>query len=103
VPFPSGDEDLFGNPTWQYKEIPVNPELLKKIAEQTGGEFYQATDREELRGGLQKVLDTMERSKLLEGGAAANYDERYFPFLLWAFVLVSLEVILRSTVLRVSP
>jgi len=102
VPFPAGT-DVFGNTAWREMEIPVNPALLKDISKTTGGEFYQATDRESLRQGLQKVLDTLERSKLMEGGAAAHYRERYHPFLLWAFAFAGAELLLRNSWLRVSP
>ena len=102
VPFPAGT-DLFGNTAWREMEIPVNPALLKDISKVTGGEFYQATDRESLRQGLRKVLDALERSKLMEGGAAAHYQERYHPFLLWAFALAGAELVLRSSWLRVAP
>lgn len=102
VPFPAGT-DLFGNPTWRDVEIPINPALLQEIARMTGGEYYRATDRDSLKQGLMKVLDSLEKSKLLEGGAAATYRELFHPLLLWAFALLALELLLKSTVLRVSP
>jgi Ca-activated chloride channel homolog len=102
VPFPQGT-DLFGNTVWRETEIPINPELLQDIADSTGGEYYRATDPEGLKLGLQKVLDSLERSKLMEGGASANYRENYHPYLLLAFGLAALELLLRSTYLRVSP
>jgi Ca-activated chloride channel family protein len=102
VPFPAG-RDLFGNTSWREVEIPINPELLKEMAATTGGEYFRATDRESLKQGLQKVLDSLERSKLLEGGASATYLEVYHPALLWAFVLLLLEMALKHSVLRVFP
>ena len=102
VPFPAG-QDLFGNTAWRELDIPVNPALLQEISKMTGGEFYRATDREELKGGLQKVLDAMERSKILEGGVMTNYRERFQQLLLWAFGLAWLELFLRSTWLRIFP
>lgn len=102
VPFPSGT-DIYGNPRWRDVEIPINPELLKEIARLTGGEYYRATDKDSLKQGLMKVLDSLEKSKLLEGGAAATYRELFHPLLLWAFALLALELLLKSTVLRVSP
>ncbi|WP_224365312.1 vWA domain-containing protein [Hyalangium versicolor] len=102
VPFPQG-QDLFGNTVWRETEIPINPELLQDIASSTGGEYYRATDPEGLKQGLQKVLDSLERSKLMEGGASATYREDYHPFLLLAFGLAALELLLRSTFLRVFP
>jgi Ca-activated chloride channel family protein len=102
VPFPAG-QDLFGNVAWRETEIPINPELLKSIASQTGGEYYRAVDRESLRAGLQKVLDSFERSKLLEGGAVANYREEFHPYLLVAFLLFVTELLLSTTLLKVFP
>jgi Ca-activated chloride channel family protein len=102
VPFPGG-VDLFGNQVWQDVEIAINPQLLQDIADTTGGEYYRATDKESLKEGLQKVLDAMERSKLMEGGASANYREEFFPLLLAGFLLLLLERVLAWTVLRVFP
>lgn len=102
VPFPAGT-DLFGQPIWRDVEIPINPELLQKMSVLTGGEFYRATDRDQLKEDLQKVLDSLERSKLLEGGAMATYRERFHEFLLLAAALLVLEFLLKSTLLRVFP
>lgn len=102
VPFPQGT-DLFGNTVWRETEIPINPELMQDIADRTGGEYYRATDPEGLKQGLQKVLDALERSKLMEGGASATYKENFHPFLLVAFGLAALELLLRATFLRVFP
>lgn len=102
VPFPAG-VDLFGNTAWREVEIPINPKLLAEISKTTGGEAYRATDPAEFRAGLQKILDAMERSKLLEGGVFATYRETFHPFLLGAFFLVVLERLLRWTLFRVFP
>ncbi|MEW5743738.1 MAG: VWA domain-containing protein [Myxococcota bacterium] len=102
VPFPQG-QDIFGRTAWRDVEIPINPELLQQMAKETGGEFYRATDRESLKEGLQRVLDSLERSKLMEGGATATYRERFHALLWWAALVLVLEFVLRSTVLRVFP
>lgn len=102
VPFPAGT-DIFGQQAWREVEIPINPDLLQKIASMSGGEFYRATDRDTLKEGLQKVLDSLERSKLMEGGAMATYREQFHPFLVIAAALLVLEFFLKSTLLRVFP
>ncbi len=84
-------------------DIAVNPELLKAISAETGGTYYRATDRESLQTGLRSVLDKLDKSKLLEGGAMANMREEYPPFLFAAFLLAALELLLRFTLLRVFP
>lgn len=102
VPFPAG-QDIFGNTSWRDVEIPINPKLLQEMAQITGGEYYRATDRAELKENLQKVLDSLERSKIIEGGVITNYRELFHPYLLWAFTLLLLELLLKSTVLKVFP
>ena len=102
VPFPDGT-DLFGNPSYRDLEIAINPALLQQISKMTGGEYYRATDRDSLRAGLNGILDRLDKSKLLEGGASANYREEFPPFLLAAFLCAGLELLLRSTLLRVFP
>jgi Ca-activated chloride channel family protein len=73
------------------------------MSARTGGESYRATDRESLKRGLTRVLDSLERSKLLEGGATATWRERFHEPLLAAALLLALELLLASTVLRVFP
>lgn len=102
VPFPDGT-DLFGNPTYREMDIAINPELLKSISAETGGQYYRATDRETLQSGLRSVLDRLDKSKLLEGGAMANMREEFPPFLVAAFLLAALELVLRFSWLRVFP
>lgn len=102
VPFPQGT-DLFGQTVWREVEIPVNPQLLENIAQETGGKFYRATDRETFKSGLKRVLDSLTRSKLLEGGVIRNVTEHFQPWLWAAFLCWLLEVFLAATWLRVFP
>ena len=102
VPFPAG-QDIFGQTAWRDVEIPINPDLLTQMAAMTGGEFFRATDRDTLKEGLQKVLDSLERSKLMEGGAMATYREQFHEYLLLAALLLVIEFFLKSTFLRVFP
>ena len=37
--------DLFGQPVYERKHFPVNPELLSTMAKDTGGESFIATDK----------------------------------------------------------
>ena len=67
VPYPVG-VDFFGETVYERREFPVNPELLKQIAETTGGAYTDATDRETLEHGLQAVLDRMEKTRIFEVG-----------------------------------
>jgi Ca-activated chloride channel family protein len=102
VPFPSGP-DFFGKPTYREVEIPVNPDLLKSIAREARGSFYNAVDRQTLESGLNDILDQLEKTKLYQAGGYQNMTEVYQPFLVLACLALLLEVILSSTRLRSFP
>lgn len=102
VPFPTGP-DFFGNHTFRNVEIPVNPELLESIAEDTGGRFYTATDRASLEQGLNDILDQLEKTKLFHAGSFTNMTEVYEPYLLGAALLLLLEILFAATRLRSFP
>lgn len=102
VPTPVG-QDAFGNPVHAEVEIPVNPELLRQIAEETGGVSVSATDRASLEKGLQDILDRLERSRLVAAGTLSRREELFPSFLLPAFLLAALSLLLTSTRLRPFP
>lgn len=93
--------DIFGQPRYVHAKFPVNPELLKKIASDTGGESFVATDRADLEQSMHKILDSLEKSKIKgQNGTVLEL----FPVLMWpAILLLVLEVLLRVVVLRRFP
>jgi Ca-activated chloride channel homolog len=93
--------DLFGQPHYTRQRFPVNPELLKKIASQTGGEAFVATDKNGLEESMHAILDRLEKSRFQ---AAAATMEDLFPFVLVpAVVLVALEALARALLVRRFP
>lgn len=102
VPFPAGP-DFFGQPTYREVEIPTNPALLKSIARESGGSFYNAVDRQTLESGLNDILDQLEKTKLFQSGGYQNMTEFFQPFLVLACLVLLLEVILSATRLRSFP
>lgn len=93
--------DWMGNPRYERARFPVNPELLRKIAESTGGVAHVATDAEALRKSMHDVLDRLEKTTF-EAEAAAFED--LFPlFLLPGAILVALDALLRAWVFRRFP
>jgi Ca-activated chloride channel family protein len=93
--------DLFGQPTYQRAHFPVNPALLKKMATDTGGESFVATDRNGLEQSMHKILDHLEKTRF-EAQVATMED--LFPFLLVPGVLlVALEAIVRLALVRRFP
>lgn len=102
VPYPAG-RDLWGRVTYQKVAIPVNPDLLEEIAEFTGGKFYTATDRKSLEGSFRKILDELEKTKLMEGGTYVRYTEVFPLALLPAVLLIMFEFLLSATRMRRFP
>jgi Ca-activated chloride channel family protein len=93
--------DLFGQPVYQRRHFPVNPELLKKMASDTQGESFIATDKSGLEKSMHSILDHLEKTKF-ESQAATMED--LFPFLLVpAAVLVALEALVRLALVRRFP
>jgi Ca-activated chloride channel family protein len=93
--------DLFGQPHYTRQRFPVNPELLKKIASQTGGEAFVATDKSGLEESMHRILDHLEKSRFQ---AAAATMEDLFPFVLVpAVVLVAFEALARALLVRRFP
>jgi len=93
--------DLFGQPRYVRRHFPVNPELLKKMAGDTGGEAFVATDKQGLESSMHSILDSLEKTKFLAQAAAM---EDLFPLLLTpAVALLMLEALVRLALLRRFP
>jgi Ca-activated chloride channel family protein len=93
--------DIFGQPIYQRKRFPVNPELLRSMARDTGGEAFIATDKSGLEKSMHSILDHLEKTKF-ESQAASMED--LLPFLLVpAAVLVALEALVRLMLVRRFP
>jgi Ca-activated chloride channel family protein len=79
----------------------IDEELLRNIAEQTGGRYYRAKDKEALKY-IYEQIDKLEKSKV-EITAYKRYEERFLPFVLTACGLLFLEMLLRFTFFRKFP
>lgn len=102
VPYPAG-VDLLGNPVYEQRDFPVNPDLLREIAETTGGTFTVATDRASLETGLQAVLDRMEKTRMFEAAGTSRPAELFPRWLLPAFWLGVAGLALAATRFRSFP
>lgn len=84
----------------QYQQVPVtiNEPLLQHIADETGGKYYRATSNEKLQQ-IYDEIDKLERSKI-EINEFKRVKEEFFPFVLWAIVLLFIDFILRQTLFK---
>ncbi len=93
--------DIFGQPHFSRARFPVNPELLKKMASETGGDSFVATDRTGLELSMHKILDHLETTRF-EAQSATTED--LFGFLLVpAVALIALEALVRLFLVRRFP
>lgn len=79
----------------------LDEDLLRKIATQTNGAYFRATNRESLQNIYQQI-DRMEKSTI-EIVSRTKYEEQFMYFILAALFFLALDIILRYTYLRTFP
>jgi len=93
--------DIFGQPRLVHYPFPVNPKLLQELATKTGGEMYVATDARTLQASFHDVLDRLEKTSF--EASVARYEELFGFLLLPGVLLLALDALLRSLLLRRFP
>ena len=86
---------------YQNVEVQIDEELLTQIAQATDGKYFRATNNKKLESIFAEI-DKMEKTKI-EVTEFKRYTEEYLPWLLGAFLLFVLELMLRYTWLRTLP
>lgn len=81
--------------------VDLDEPTMRQIADVSGGAYFRATDNESLSAIYQKI-DQLEKTKLSTRNYHTTYEE-FFVFVLAAALLLLLEFVLRSTVLRTNP
>ena len=88
------------NGVFQYSRIQVeiDEELLKEIADATGGKYFRATNNKKLEE-IYDEIDKLEKTEI-EEFKYYNYEEKFRSLVLLALALLVLEFLLRHTLLR---
>ncbi len=93
VPFPV--KDMWGRTVYQRVAIDMDEELLRKMAELTGGLYFRATDTESLLQ-IYREIDRLEKVEIEQYGYK-EYKE-LFVYCVWmALCLIVLEIVLGNT------
>jgi Ca-activated chloride channel family protein len=79
----------------------LDEELLRRIASETGGEYFRARDKLSLQD-IYGQIDKMEKSKI-EIQSLRHYHDKFISLLLIALGLLFIELTLRFTILRKFP
>lgn len=88
------DDPIFGK-RQIYQQVDLDETTLREIADKTGGLYFRAKDT----AGLQEIyntIDTMEKTEV-KVESFAEYNELYLYFLLPAFAMLVIWIILRNT------
>lgn len=80
------------------RQVEIDEELLKNIAEVTGGKYFRATDNETLEE-IYDEINKLEKTDI-EEFKYYRYEEKFRPWVLLAGALLLLEWVLRNTVFR---
>ena len=86
---------------YQNVEVQIDEDLLNQIAQSTDGKYFRATNNKKL-AAIFSEIDMMEKTKI-EVTEFKSYTEEYLPWLIVAFVLYVLEMLLRYTWLKSIP
>lgn len=87
----------------QYQNVPVeiDESLLQKIADQTGGKYFRATDNQKLKTIYQEI-DLLEKTKI-EVTQFRKHKEEFYTAAMFSGLFLLLEVLLSQTVLKKIP
>ena len=88
------------NGQFQYGRVKVeiDEELLKEIAEVTGGKYFRATNNKKL-AEIYSEINKLEKTEI-EEFKFYNYEEKFRWFVWIAGILLLLELLLRITIFR---
>lgn len=99
VPYPF--KDIYGRKVYQNIPIEIDEDMLKTIADKTGGKYYLASDTETLRK-VYDDIDKLEKSNIEHFGYM-EYNELFHIFLIPALIILGLEILLTNTLLLKIP
>lgn len=88
----------FGGIKYQQVEVNINEDLLRQIADQTGGKYFRAESKEKLQQ-IYDEIDKMERSKI-EVNEFKRLHEEFYPLVKWGIFLLILSFILKNTIFK---
>lgn len=99
APYPA--VDMSGQKRIVMAPVEIDEEMLTKIAKLTGGQYFRATNTQELQK-IYETIDALEKTKI-EDYKMTTKQEEFPPFILWALILLVLEMILKQTLFKRFP
>ncbi len=99
APYPV--QDMWGNVRYVPMPVEIDEEVLRSIASLTGGEYFRATDENAL-SEIYDRIDSMETTRM-ETDSYTTVTELAGRFMLWAFLLLTVEFLVRFLWIRRLP
>jgi Ca-activated chloride channel family protein len=89
---------LNGKLHYEKVKVEIDEELLKYIADETGGKYFRATDNTKLKA-IYNEINKLEKTEI-EEYKYYNYDEKYRSLVILAGLFLLLEMTLKFTIFR---
>ena len=83
---------------FQMMKVEIDEQMMKKIANNTGGKYFRATSNSKL-AEIYSTINKLETTEI-EELKFYDYDEKFRPFVWFAGFLLVLEIGLRKTVFK---
>jgi Ca-activated chloride channel family protein len=93
--------DQWGRMVMVHEQVRIDEEMLTEISEKTGGKYFRATDNTKL-AEIYAEINQLEKTEV-EVENFVRYSQIYHPWLLWAVILLALELLCRHLLLRQIP
>lgn len=87
-----------GQFAYDYVDVEIDEGVMKKIADETGGKYFRATDKESLRR-VYKEIDKMEKTIISEK-SFSDKEEHFLPFAIAAAIALLLEFIIKNLIIN---
>jgi Ca-activated chloride channel family protein len=79
-------------------KVEIDEQLLKSIAVKTGGKYFRATSNSKL-ASIYEAINKLEKTEI-EELKFYDYDEKFRPYVLFALILLLVEIFLRNTIFK---
>lgn len=87
-----------GNFQYDMTKVEIDEELLKEIAQATGGNYFRATDNRKLEE-IYDEINKLEKTEI-EEFKYYNYEEKYRFLVILALVLIVIEWVAKNTLFK---
>lgn len=89
-----------GQFAYDYVDVEIDEAVMQKIAAETGGKYFRATDNASLRN-VYREIDKMEKSIISEKNFS-DKEEHFLPFALGAALALLLEFLIKHLIINAA-